>query len=376
MPRVPNPVGTKKALGLARGLATRQHAARQRRSARSSSSSRPRRPTARGRQTAWARTGSPARTRLRSGSAQQPATRTQRWITRTVSLAWTSVSTRQAMARPEANGLPDILLGCWLSILGVVGFAANGASTLLHSSASFFVLGGWFVPLRWAPLRSTLAMALVALLLSQSTGAAPASNRDRAACTVAPRSQAELRSLTAQGLAAASTAASTPAEGSPAPMAETGEPADDATVAAVTETLRLLAACSNADDQAALAALFTDDAAAVLLAASAAAFVQATTDPAGTPTFDLDAATVEAFVAANATPSPGPRGEEMTITEVRQVVRLDQEQVTATVLLDFGSEGPSEYAILFREIDGRYLIDFGPAVINESPATPAASPAA
>ncbi|MDF3042430.1 MAG: hypothetical protein K0Q71_5136, partial [Thermomicrobiales bacterium] len=78
-----------------------------------------------------------------------------------------------------------------------------------------------------------------------------------AECTVAPRSEDELRALFRE-VAATPILDSSDASATPA-MAPTGDPADEQTVAEVSATWRQFIACITAGDQARLFALYSDD---------------------------------------------------------------------------------------------------------------------
>ena len=107
--------------------------------------------------------------------------------------------------------------------------------------------------------------ALFSLLVAGAAGAGaqsgtPATDLDvpaAAECTVAPRSEDELRALFREAAATpvldSSDASATPA------IAPTGDPADEQTVAEVSATWRQFIACITAGDQARMFALYSDE---------------------------------------------------------------------------------------------------------------------
>jgi hypothetical protein len=110
-----------------------------------------------------------------------------------------------------------------------------------------------------------IVVALFSLLVvggtaARAQGGTPAAGLDAptaAECTVAPRSENELRALFRE---AAATPVPTSPEPRPTPaIAPTGAPADEQTVAEVSATWRQFIACITAGDQARMFALFSDD---------------------------------------------------------------------------------------------------------------------
>jgi hypothetical protein len=113
----------------------------------------------------------------------------------------------------------------------------------------------------------TIVVALISLLAvggteARAQGGTPTAGLDAPAaaeCTVAPRSEDELRALFRE---AAATPVPTSPElaASPTPaIAPTGAPADEQTVTEVSATWRQFIACITAGDQARMFALFSDD---------------------------------------------------------------------------------------------------------------------
>jgi hypothetical protein len=117
-------------------------------------------------------------------------------------------------------------------------------------------------PRLWIP---AVVVAMFSLLVvgdpgtraQESTPAAGLDVASAAECTVAPRSEDELRALFREAVATpvldSSAASPTPA------IAPTGDPADEQTIAGVTATWRQFVACIAAGDQARMFALFSDD---------------------------------------------------------------------------------------------------------------------
>lgn len=207
-----------------------------------------------------------------------------------------------------------------------------------------------------------------------------------AECTVAPRPEDELRALATTGYATAAaflterTAAGTPRtaatplatpaaadEPDTTPTVET--PADAATIAAVTETIEQLVACSRDGNLPAAAAVFTDTGAANYLGSAIVVFVQINTGSATPPTA-LDPALLDAFLATLAFPVSPPREAQLILYEVREVVVLPDGRVRANVLVSAGDREPGEDSIVLREQAGRYRIEFGDERDDGSGATP------
>lgn len=235
-----------------------------------------------------------------------------------------------------------------------------------------------------AILGVVLAMALLlgAGQAAEGTPVAIALPPDPATCLVAPRPQDELRALTFLGLEAMNSGregAPTIGEASSPPSG--GNPADAETVAVATEAIRQYLACLNADNLGAMAALLTDESASVLLAASAKGFTGGAALASGTPvqeidivTLEVDAATLDAFVAANATSTPRPENEWSWLDEVRDVRRQAGGVVIVTALVAIDPAEPVESKITLREVGGRYLIDLLQSLIERELATPIATP--
>jgi hypothetical protein len=110
-----------------------------------------------------------------------------------------------------------------------------------------------------------IVVALFSLLAvggpaARAQGGTPTAGLDAPAaaeCTVAPRSEDELRALFRE---AAATPVLDSSQANPTPaIAPTGDPADEQTVSEVSATWRQFIACITAGDQARMFALFSDD---------------------------------------------------------------------------------------------------------------------
>lgn len=116
-----------------------------------------------------------------------------------------------------------------------------------------------------------------------------------------------------------------------------GEPADDATAAAIEATVAAVFACFNTGDALRAFALFTDDLA-----------MQFGPEP-GTSREEA-----EAFLTA--APEPAAPDELSEIVAVTNVMLLDDGRVGAFVIDQTGGELATAYAI-FEQVDGRWLVD-------------------
>jgi hypothetical protein len=164
---------------------------------------------------------------------------------------------------------------------------------------------------------------------------------DPAECVVARRSLEEVAAVVGTPAAGATA----PVAASPTPFVRpSGEPADPATAADVTATVRQLFACTNAGDFLRVYALFTDDFLRAFLA--------------GTPL----TADVQAYFAA--TPVPLPTDQQRIIVRFGEAERLADGRVGLVVVLDEPDDPRTEepdYVILV-ETGGRWLIE---AVIED-----------
>ena len=170
-------------------------------------------------------------------------------------------------------------------------------------------------------------------------------------CRVVPRSLASLQAL------------ATPAAGAVAPTASTGtalppgEPADAATVAALTATAREVIACDNAGEALRTLALYSDRYLRQYFA---------------TP----DAFTPDRY-GALATPRPVDPGLQVALVAVRDARLLPDGRAAAVVVVDdptaTGGKTRSTSILFFVEQDGRWLIDGAVEVVEAgATGTPAA----
>lgn len=119
-----------------------------------------------------------------------------------------------------------------------------------------------------------------------------------------------------------------------------GDPADEATVAAIAATVRESTACVNAGDTARLLALFTDERVARLLSG-----------PRG-----FDPAAVEARAAGR--PEPLPEGSQVRITGIETARALRDGRVAAIVSTAAGDPAMAYTDdVFFAQVDDRWLID-------------------
>ena len=156
-----------------------------------------------------------------------------------------------------------------------------------------------------------------------------------AECTVAPRSEDELRALFRE---AEATPISDFAEASPTPaVAPTGAPADEQTVAEITATWRQFIACISAGDQARLFALFSDDMVRRQFLVDIA--------------FGVTEEALFDFLAA--TPVPLPQDQSIPVESFEDVRVLSDSRVA---VVGPGEQGQGDVRIFIKEGD-RWLLD-------------------
>ncbi len=227
------------------------------------------------------------------------------------------------------------------------------ASSRVSSAASAFVS-----PHLWSAA-SALLVLLTLLALAPGLAAQEASTPaplGAADCTVDPIDPATY---------SAAIAAATPAP--PLPVTATGgTPADDATVAAVTDTMRQSIACTNAGDLGRLLALIDPSYAPTIL---------------GVPNNQVDAAVQAAAetsaVAASSTPLVDDldgTSLQSTLLSVTDIVVLPEEffhgQVSAVVTIDRPDISTVTATVYLRQEGDRYIITN--YVYQSIPATPSA----
>ncbi len=156
-----------------------------------------------------------------------------------------------------------------------------------------------------------------------------------AECTVAPRSEDELRALFRE--VAATPVVDLPAASPTPALAPTGTPADEPTVAAVTATWREYLACITAGDQARMFALLSDDMVRRQFVVDIA--------------FGVTEDALFDFLAA--TPVPLPPDDAIPLVPFTDVLVLADGRVAA---LGPGEAGRGDVRIFIQE-DGRWLLD-------------------
>jgi hypothetical protein len=129
--------------------------------------------------------------------------------------------------------------------------------------------------------------------------------------------------------------------------APTGEPADEETIRQVTETIELLIGCVNLGYQFKWLYLFTPEYLAVLLAEQLGSVTTA------------DVQFLNEAAPNEVSPGPLPAEQQTLIIAIEDVRFLADGRVIATVVSDdlTSVDGPSPRQFLFREVDGRFLID-------------------
>lgn len=170
-------------------------------------------------------------------------------------------------------------------------------------------------------------------------------------CRVEPRDAAAIARLA--GTPRAELAATPDPVGSPAPFEPpAGEPADPATVEAVTATVRELTACGNAGETARVYALYTD-AGLLRFLAQEGTSAEGTADQIATP----DA--IELPTGASPVPA-------------LEAVRLLPDGRVGAVLVIGTERVESRSYVVFRLVGDRYLVDDLVPDIETGPGTPAA----
>jgi hypothetical protein len=184
--------------------------------------------------------------------------------------------------------------------------------------------------------RSPLAILLVATIVALPIGAcsahsisAPVASEAPSpeACTVEPRDISSISTL-----ASSPPAQTTPAAGSG------GRSADEATVGAVTATVREAIACANANDPLRLFAFFTDR------------YVAERFGPAHPDDLGSLAA------ALSRPPSPADEADRLALDEIRNVDLLSDGRAQAIVVTE-NAAGRYVDRLVFARVDDRWLID-------------------
>ncbi|MEA2524979.1 MAG: hypothetical protein QOF73_2206 [Thermomicrobiales bacterium] len=187
---------------------------------------------------------------------------------------------------------------------------------------------------------AALAMPLVARA-QDGTPAANATAPGLEECTVEPISLDRLTQLIGTPVPAVETEASPVASPTPFVMPE-GEPADEATVAAITAAVREYIACLNAGDNARVLALYTDRGLLDLLGGAI-----------------VGGATAQQVLDALGTAQPLPEDQRTLLYGIDDVRVLPDGRVAALIIGDDLAKPnpPGPALIYFVEVDGRWLVD-------------------
>jgi hypothetical protein len=192
-----------------------------------------------------------------------------------------------------------------------------------------------------ARLSATLLAGLVLFASLTATGRAqePTPWPGAAECTVEPYDLTTV--LTPTDATPPVAAEPTPAE------RPTGEPADDETIQAVTETIGQFIGCSNLGYPFRVLFLLTPEYLPVFVAENAG------------PITAADIAQLNALANATEPFDPLPPDQQTVIVAIEDVEVLEDGRVIATVIGDNLAEpdGPNAVYFIFRELNGRYLID-------------------
>lgn len=208
----------------------------------------------------------------------------------------------------------------------------------------------------------------------QATPVATPTAIDVGECTTEPRSIDEMRSLIEAELPAVlALFAGTPtvsSDATPLPTRVPGEPADDETVAVVTESIFQFMACTNAGNLPAAVSLLTDQAAGSYLAFAFMPFREIYEGMTGTPTTDIDPSLIDMYLATMQLRTSLPPEFQIHLYSIESVTQLENGRVRVIVLQATGSGELDESFFLLREVDGHYRIMFGPEAEGEVASTP------
>jgi hypothetical protein len=244
------------------------------------------------------------------------------------------------------------------------------------------VLWGGMGMVRSRIIQGATALAIMGVTLrsghaQEASPTAAISPVPPAECTIERRPIGELRQVVMRGIDDYVTGAT------PVPVAvftaEESTPADAATVAAVTATIREFTACTNAGDFPAMAALATDEmmtrplGRVAIYTAHLFAGRPGTPAPGETPTADE----LDTYLITLQFSQPRPQAEWSAILEIRDVRTLTDGRVRATVVTASQDEpDPDTDTVYLRWSRGRYLIE---GTVRDQPteaATPRASSSA
>ena len=222
-------------------------------------------------------------------------------------------------------------------------------------------------------LLAALAVPSIVSARQASPVATPAAI-DPGACTVKPRPTAQMRELIQAGLPpiVAFMAGTPTARGDATPRAAMGdgEPADEATVAAVTEVVLQWLACTNAGDLPAVAAVLTEQGAATYLSIAFLPFRAAYEGEMSTPTAEVDPDLLNLFLGAIQPRVSLPSEFQGTLFAIESVTQMEDGQVRVVALLATGTDEPRKITIPLREEEGRYRIIFADRSGSDAESTP------
>jgi hypothetical protein len=141
----------------------------------------------------------------------------------------------------------------------------------------------------------------------------------------------------------------TPEASSEPPAVErpSGEPADGATVRAVTETIELFVGCNNLGYPFRILFLLTPE------------YLQTFIAEAAGPISAEEIAELNELANSDVAAEPLPPDQQTVIVAIEDVEILEDDRVVATVIGDNLAEptGPNPVYFVFEAVDGRYLID-------------------
>ncbi len=169
-------------------------------------------------------------------------------------------------------------------------------------------------------------------------------------CTIEPRSPGAVAALSGTPSAALGTTVAF----APPIAAPPGEPVDDATMAAITGTIRELIACYNAGDDARQGTFYSDD------------FIRRAKITTGA----LPAPFMDVIGAVESTPSPGVPDELAAVPTIRDARTLADGRVGAIVDITDMPEIPglaTDILYVFVQVEDRWLIDEIVMVERNSP---------
>ena len=205
-----------------------------------------------------------------------------------------------------------------------------------------------------ALLAMLTGLAMLGTTNASAHGAPPAGTPeipDAALCRIAPRSQESLEALRAAAAAATPSAVQDPMTEPPP-----GEPADAATLAGITTTLREVYACRNAGDFLRIYSLYSE------------AYLQARFLEQPPPPWD------NGLYEALGTPQPVPDDQQFAILSLSDARQFGDERAGFVAQLRIPNGDPETLTlfITFVREDDRWLIDSSvPLTRDPVPATPA-----